>query len=118
MPVWTMPYLNSVRPPVGDVETDLTYSSKGCSLIIGASECFPVGQQEDNMVAISTDILHEQNFEASKEAECYVGADSIMRINIDGVCALRIRLKDGCSVVYRNDTTEVEDLSTINIILP
>jgi hypothetical protein len=58
------------------------------------------------MVAVGTDILHQQDFKASHQLEVMVGSDRIVRINIDGVCALRVRLEKGCKLdyaVYRSD---------------
>lgn len=48
------------------------------------------------MVATATQILHEQNFIAEKELELFFGEDGLVRINIDGVCALRVRVNKDC----------------------
>lgn len=51
------------------------------------------------MVATGSKIIHESNFEATDEVEIMVGSDRIIRINIDGHCALRVRLKKTCQGV-------------------
>jgi hypothetical protein len=46
---------------------------------------------------------------ATRQLEIVLGADRIARINVDGVCALRVRLKQGCQFVIRHDLNwEVE----------
>lgn len=35
---------------------------------------------------------------ATKHLEIFVGADNIVRINVDGICALRAKLSPGCRV--------------------
>ena len=53
------------------------------------------------MVAVSTDIIHEQNFTADIQVKVVEGADRIIRVNIDGVCALRVRMAQGCQFEYK-----------------
>jgi hypothetical protein len=48
------------------------------------------------MVATGVQIQHESNFQAESQVEVVVGADRIVRVNIDGRCALRIRMTKGC----------------------
>lgn len=50
------------------------------------------------MVATSVAIIHEQNFKATEQVEIIGGSDGVVRINIDGVCALRIRVMSGCKL--------------------
>jgi hypothetical protein len=40
---------------------------------------------------------------AEHELEVVVGADSIVRINVDGACVLRVRMLAGCQFRERND---------------
>lgn len=61
------------------------------------------------MVATGIQILHQQDFQAETEAEVAVGSGRIVRINIDGVCVLRIRMKERSRFVYHNDINEIED---------
>lgn len=44
---------------------------------------------------------------AARQLEIVLGADRIARINIDGVCALRVRLKQGCQFDVRNDLNDL-----------
>jgi hypothetical protein len=48
---------------------------------------------------------------ADTQFEVVVGADNIVRINIDGICALRVRLKPGCQFVVIGP--DREELSTM-----
>jgi hypothetical protein len=45
---------------------------------------------------------------ATRQLEIVLGVDRIARINIDGVCVLRVRLKPGCQFDIRNDLNEAE----------
>lgn len=54
------------------------------------------------MVAVAAQILHEKNFKAEQSFEIFVGADKIVRINVDGVCAIRVRLGDNCFCRYED----------------
>jgi hypothetical protein len=40
---------------------------------------------------------------AARELEIVVGADRVVRINVDGLCAFRTRLDAACELVIRND---------------
>jgi len=55
------------------------------------------------MVAVATDILHEQNFDATQQLEVMIGHDKIVRVNIDGICALRVRLPKDMKVLVQDD---------------
>jgi len=48
------------------------------------------------MVAVASQIVHEQNFLAMHQVEIVVGSDRVVRVNIDGVCALRVRMQPAC----------------------
>lgn len=61
------------------------------------------------MVATSVDIIHQQDFKAEKQCEVLVGADSIIRINIDGICVLRVRIEKGCELMI--DARVVNDIT-------
>lgn len=54
-------------------------------------------------VAVASEIIHESNFAAIHQVEIMVGADKIVRINIDGVCALRVRASQTCAIVIQDD---------------
>lgn len=41
---------------------------------------------------------------ATRQLEIVLGADRIARINVDGVCALRVRLAQGGQFDIRNDS--------------
>jgi hypothetical protein len=40
---------------------------------------------------------------AARELEIVVGADHIVRINVDGLCVFRTRLNAACELVIRNE---------------
>jgi hypothetical protein len=40
---------------------------------------------------------------ASKELDIVFGADFILRVNIDGICVMRVWLDQGCEIAIRND---------------
>jgi hypothetical protein len=65
------------------------------------------------MVATATQILHQQDFEATKQVECTLGADNILRINIDGVCVLRVRAKEECEIILRDDEAQYEHTTKV-----
>jgi hypothetical protein len=56
------------------------------------------------MVATSVEILHQQDFAAKSQVEVMVGKDHVVRVNIDGVCALRIRMEKTCQFDYVGDS--------------
>jgi len=58
------------------------------------------------MVATALQILHQQDFIAEKQFEVIVGMDNIARVNIDGICAIRVRLTSDCEIVLDADTSE------------
>lgn len=41
---------------------------------------------------------HTLDMQASDELQVIVGEDMIMRINVDGVCVIRIRMHDECKL--------------------
>ena len=46
--------------------------------------------------------------EAETEIEVVIGADHVMRLNIDGLCALRVGITTkGCVLRIRNDSPDV-----------
>ncbi len=59
------------------------------------------------MVVIATQIVHENNFKAIEEVQISIGSDRIIRVNIDGVCALRVRAMKNAHIV-------VEDLKSLS----
>ena len=54
----------------------------------------------------------ERNYAAKQQVEIVIGADHVMRINVDGVCAIRIVLgkvngdTNNCRIDVRNDLPE------------
>lgn len=55
---------------------------------------------------------------ANSYLEIFLGSDDIVRINIDGACAMRVRLNPGSQLVLRRADTEAEASITIPRNLP
>lgn len=50
------------------------------------------------MVATAVAIIHEQNFKAERELQIVGQPNGIVHINIDGVCALRVKMVSGAKL--------------------
>lgn len=51
------------------------------------------GRRIPRGVAIAVDVLHETNIQAVHGVDIFVGSDNIVRINVDGICVVRVRLQ-------------------------
>lgn len=51
---------------------------------------------------------------AYRHLEIVLGADRIVRVNVDGECAARFRMKEGCQFTERNDLA-TETMSMVNL---
>jgi hypothetical protein len=67
-------------------------------------------QTERRELLTSVGMLLNLDMDANKHVEIVIGTDRVMRINIDGVCAMRSRIGDGCELVIRNDLGMALDL--------
>lgn len=59
-----------------------------------------VGSDHDSTWA--TGFIQMQDCTAIKQLELVVGADRIFRVNIDGICALRVRMHGDAELVIRD----------------
>lgn len=48
-----------------------------------------------------------QDMKAEKQIEILTGRDFVIRINVDGVCVLRIRQEPGCICEYTDDLSNL-----------
>lgn len=55
------------------------------------------------MVATGSEITHQQDFRAEHQIEVMIGTDKIVRVNIDGVCAIRAKAEGNCKIEIHND---------------
>ncbi len=60
------------------------------------------------MVAVATQVLHEHNMIAKQQCEVVAGLDNVVRVNVDGVCVLRVRCEKGTEVKLDDPKTEVD----------
>ena len=56
--------------------------------------------------------MSERDYFADKEFNVVIGADRIVRINVDGMCVLRIRMEKDC-VVKIDDRQSLPEETTI-----
>lgn len=55
-----------------------------------------------------TGFIHAMDHAAFKQVEVVIGADRIVRVNIDGICALRARMRDGCEYITDDRRKRIE----------
>jgi hypothetical protein len=54
-------------------------------------------------------MLDPLNHTATQDVELVIGSDRIIRINIDGTCALRVRLQEGAALYIEDRRPKVKD---------
>jgi hypothetical protein len=54
-------------------------------------------------------MLDPLNHTATRDVELVIGSDRIIRINVDGICALRVRLQGDALVYVRDMRPDAKD---------
>lgn len=54
------------------------------------------------MVAVASQIKHETNFVAHEQLQISIGSDRVVRVNVDGICAIRVRMAKLCELELDN----------------
>lgn len=61
-------------------------------------------------VATAAEIVHETNVQAEHQLEVMIGSDRIVRINVDGVCAMRVRCLADCEIRVDQNTNKLSEV--------
>jgi hypothetical protein len=67
-----------------------------------------MGRRTTIIEGLEMGILHETVSEI--ECEIYIGSDRVIRVNVDGICFVRIRLDDKAQLVVINGMRECEGI--------
>lgn len=66
------------------------------------------------MVAVATQVLHQQDFKASSQVEVTLQTTNVIHVNVDNICVLRVRCEKGTQVRFANAHEEEEILHVVD----